>query len=500
MGVDILNPDFAARYQLYINGQWSDASDGGTLPVICPANGKKLCEIADATEADVDRAVAAGWAAFDSWKKMAPDARAAIFLQIADVIEANRDRLGLVESYDQGKPYLVARNGDVMWAADHFRYFASVVRTEEGAIFSDHHNGLNLMIREPLGVVGQIVPWNYPFNMAAWKIAPALAAGCCVVIKPSSHTSLSLLEGVKLFGHLLPPGVLNVITGRGSRSGQFILEHQGLRKLSFTGSTAVGINVAQAAAGHMLPATLELGGMNPDIIFPDTDLDLAVDWLMQGIFANQGEICTSATRAFVHEDIYDEVTNRVVAAAKKIKVGLPWEPDTRMGAICYEGHLNDVLERVKVGIAEGAKLLCGGHRITTPPLDQGFFMEPTVFGDVTQSMTLAQEEIFGPVLLMMKFRTEEEVLKMANSVKYGLAGAVFTKDLDRAMRVSRGIEAGMIYVNQYGSAPCGVACGGYKMSGIGREAHRMTMESFMQVKSIMVNLEGGMSGKNWEQK
>ena len=484
------------KYRLYIDGKWQDASDGSTLPVICPATGEKLCEIANASREDVDRAVACAWKAFDSWKRVSPDERASILLKIADVIEANRQHLGLVESYDQGKSVAEATNGDMVWAADHFRYFAACVRTAEGSLFMDHDNGLNLMLREPLGVVGQIVPWNYPFNMAAWKVAPALAAGCCVVLKPSSHTSLSVLEGLKLFGDLLPAGVLNVVTGNGSVSGQALLDHPGIRKLSFTGSTDVGIGVAQAAAARVIPATLELGGMNPDIIFPDADLDLALDWLMDGIFSNQGEICTSATRVFVHDDIYDSFVPRVVAAANSIKVGLPWEPGVQMGALCYEGHLNDVLERVRVGVAEGAKLLCGGERLTTPPLDKGFFMRPTVLGGVRQSMSVAQEEIFGPVCLMLRFKTEDEVLEMANSVKYGLAGAVFTKDLERAIRMSRGIQAGMVYVNQYGTAPCGVACGGYKMSGIGREAHKSTMESFTQVKSVMVNLNSGKSG-NW---
>ena len=485
------------KYQLYIDGKWKDSSNGHTLPSICPANGRKLTEIADAAREDVDAAVSSGWKAFEVWKKVSPDERAAILLKIADIIEANREHLALVECYDQGKPYEEARDGDFLWAADQFRYFASVLRTEEGSLFMDRYNGLNLMIREPLGVVGQIVPWNYPFNMAAWKLAPALAAGCCVVFKPSSHTSLSILEGMRLFGHLLPPGVVNIITGSGSRSGQYILEHPHLRKLTFTGSTEIGRGVAQAAANHIIPATLELGGMNPDIIFPDADIDLALDWLMDGIFSNQGEICTSATRAFVHEDIYEEFLERVVKAANKIRVGLPWEPGVQMGALCYEGHLNAVLERVNLGIREGATLLCGGKRLTEDSLKDGFFMRPTVLANVTQDMSVAQEEIFGPVLLMMKFKTEEEVLAMANSVKYGLAGAVFTKDLNRALRISRGIEAGMIYVKQYGTAPSGVACGGYKQSGIGRESHRSTMEAFTQVKSVMINMDNEMTGR-WD--
>ena len=476
------------RYQLYINGEWRDASAGETFQTTCPANNEVLATCAEATNADVDAAVDAAWAAWDSWKKVDPIARAEILTKIADIIDANKEHLAMVETLDNGKPIRETLNVDIPMAADHFRYFAGAIRTEEGSATMLDNNTMSLILREPIGVVGQIVPWNFPFLMAAWKLAPVLAAGCCTVFKPSSHTSLSVLELARLIGDVLPKGVFNVVTGKGSRSGQYMLEHPGFRKLAFTGSTEIGCNVAKAAAEKLIPATLELGGKSANIFFPDCQWDLAMDGLQMGILFNQGQVCCAGSRVFVHEDIYDKFVADAVKAFNSVKVGLPWEEDTQMGAQIYEAHLQDMLSCIEQGKKEGATVLCGGERATGGDLANGCFMQPTLLGNVTNDMTVAQEEIFGPVAVIIKFRTEDEVVAMANDNAYGLGGAVWTRDINRAIRVSRAIETGRMWVNCYNSIPAGAPFGGYKQSGIGRETHKVILEHYTQMKNIMINL------------
>jgi acyl-CoA reductase-like NAD-dependent aldehyde dehydrogenase len=436
----------------------------------------------------VDSAVKAATVAWQSWKKVNPIERADLLLRIADVIDAHKEHLAMVETMDNGKPIRETLNVDIPMAADHFRYFAGAVRTEEGSASLLDGNTLSLVLREPIGVVGQIVPWNFPFLMAAWKLAPVLASGCCTVFKPSNHTSLSVLELARLLGDILPKGVFNVVTGRGSRSGQYMLEHPGFRKLAFTGSTDVGRNVGLAAAKRIIPSTLELGGKSANIFFPDCQWDMAMDGLQLGILFNQGQVCCAGSRVFVHEDIYDKFVAEAVERFNRVNVGLPWEPDTQMGAQIYESHLKAILMCVEQGKAEGAALLCGGERLTDGPLAKGCFMRPTLLGNVTNKMHVAQNEIFGPVAVLIKFKSEEEVIAMANDSVYGLGGAVWTRDINRALRVCRGIETGRMWVNTYNSIPAGAPFGGYKESGLGRETHKVILEHYTQQKNIMINM------------
>ncbi|MDR1070981.1 MAG: aldehyde dehydrogenase family protein [Gracilibacteraceae bacterium] len=481
-------PTLLDKYQLFIDGKWRDASDGKTFESYCPANGERLATCAEATKADVDAAVDAAWKAWPAWKAVSPAERSAILLKIADIIDAHKEHLALVETVDNGKPIRETMAIDVPESADHFRYFAGAIRTEEGSAAMLGENTLSIILREPIGVVGQIVPWNFPFLMAAWKLAPVLASGCCTVFKPSSYTSLSVLELARLVQDVLPPGVFNVVTGKGSQSGQYMLDHKGFRKLAFTGSTEIGCSVAAAAADKLIPSTLELGGKSANIFFPDCQWDLALDGLQLGILFNQGQVCCAGSRVFVHEDIYDKFLADSVKAFNKIKVGLPWESGTQMGSQIYEAHLQQILARIEDGKKEGAKVVCGGERVTDGELGKGCFMRPTLLVDVTNDMKIAQEEIFGPVAVVIKFRSEDEVIKLANASEYGLGGAIWTRDINRAIRVSRAIETGRMWVNTYNSIPAGAPFGGYKASGIGRETHKVILEHYTQMKNIMINL------------
>ena len=400
----------------------------------------------------------------------------------------------MVESLDNGKPIRETMAIDIPLSAKHFRYFAGCIMAEEGSANILDEQFLSLILREPIGVVGQIVPWNFPFLMAAWKLAPVLAAGCCTVFKPSSDTSLSVLEFARLVQDVIPKGVFNVITGSGSKSGQYMLDHKGFRKLAFTGSTEVGRQVAKAAADKLIPSTLELGGKSANIFFEDCDWDRALDGLQLGILFNQGQVCCAGSRVFVHEDIYDKFLEDAVKAFNNVKVGVSWDPETQMGSQINERQLEKILSYVEIGKQEGARLICGGERITDGELAKGCFMRPTLLADVTNDMRVAQEEIFGPVACILKFRDEDEVIRMANDNAYGLGGAVWTRDLNRAIRVSRGIETGRMWVNTYNQIPEGAPFGGYKQSGIGRENDKAILDAYSQTKNIMINLNDAPSG------
>lgn len=482
------------KYGLYIGGEWRPASDGAVFKAVNPATGELLAECAEATKEDVDAAVKAAQKAFKTWKKTSPVERQDYLLKIADIIMANAEHLAAVETLDNGKPIRETLNADIPLGADHFRYFAGAIRSEEGNAKMLDENTLNIILREPIGVVGQIIPWNFPFLMAAWKLAPALAAGCTIVLKPSSHTSLSILELFRLLDGVLPKGVVNIITGAGAKSGQYILDHPGFAKLAFTGSTEVGRGVYQAACNKLIPATLELGGKSANIFFDDCNWDLAMDGAQLGILFNQGQVCSAGSRIFVQEGIYDKFVDSLAKIFNNVKVGDPNDSGTQLGALIYKSQMGKVLKYIKLGVEEGCRLVCGGSRYTENGCDKGFFIRPTILADAKNSMRVAQEEIFGPVVVIQKFKTEEEVIALANDSVYGLGGGVFTQDLNRAIRVARGVETGRMWVNTYNSFPAGAPFGGYKLSGVGRETHKVIMDHYSQMKNILINLKETPSG------
>ncbi len=480
--------DVEKSYKLFIGGKWVDGKAGETFVTSCPANGETLSNCAEAGKEDVDLAVKAAWAAFETWKNTSSGERSRLFLKVADLVEKNVERLALIETADNGKPIRETLGGEISRVADIFRYFGGMIRGEDGeAAFLDKDT-LSLIIREPLGVVGQIVPWNFPILMAAWKIAPAIAAGNTTIIKPSSETPLSLLELAKILAEVLPPGVVNVVTGRGSTTGQYLLDHPAISKLAFTGSTEIGYTVANAAAAKLIPSTLELGGKSANIFFPDCAWEKALEGAALGILRNQGQVCAAGSRALVHEKIYDEFIAKMKVLFEKVKVGLPWEKETMMGPVINKTQLNKVLTYVDVGRKEGAELVCGGKRMTEHELGKGFFIPPTLFSRVDNKMRIAQEEIFGPVLVVVPFRNEEEAIRLANESEYGLAGGVWTRDINCALRVARAVRTGRMWINMYGVSPLHTPFGGYKKSGFGRENHKMVLDHYSQVKSIVLSM------------
>lgn len=490
-----MNVNIQKKYQLFINGEWRDSSDGETIKTYNPATGELLSEIADATEKDVNDAVKSAKKAFETWSKTTPAERASLLNKIADIIDENAEYLATIETMDNGKPIRETTGADIPLAADHFRYFAGVIRADEGVASNIDENTLNLILREPIGVVGQIVPWNFPFLMAAWKLAPVLAAGDTTVFKPSSATSLSVLEFMKLIENIVPRGVINIITGKGSKSGEYLKNNEEIDKLAFTGSTEVGREIGLAAAKRIIPSTLELGGKSANIFFSDADINMALEGIQLGILFNQGQVCSAGSRIFVQEDFYDEFIEKGVEAFEKVKVGNPLDPNTQMGAQVSETQLNKILKYIEIGKKEGAKVITGGERFVEGDAKNGYFMKPTLLVDVDNNMRVAREEIFGPVGVVIKFKTEEEVIAMANDSKYGLGGGVFTRDINRALRVAKSIRTGRVWINTYNIFPAGATFGRYKESGIGRETHKAILNAYTQKKNIIVNLSekpGGM--------
>lgn len=495
----VMNVKLKEKYGLYINGQWRDASDGATFATKNPATGEHLAYCAEATKEDVDDAVNAAWAAFPAWREVSPQERAAILYKIADIIESNSVLLAEVETLDNGKPIRETTYIDVPWAVEHFRYFAGAVLTHSDSarvLNTPNFPGetLSLVLREPIGVVGQIVPWNFPFLMAAWKLAPVLAAGDCTVLKTSSETPLSVNVLMELIGDVVPAGVINVITGKGSKSGQYILDHPGFRKLAFTGSTEVGLNVAKAAAEKLIPATLELGGKSANIFFDDCDLEQAIDGLQVGILFNQGQVCCAGSRVFVQEGIYEKFVEAAKKAFGAVEQGDTLSLNTQIGASINENQVKKVSSYIDIAKSEGATIAIGGERNTEGACANGCFFKPTLITNVTNDMRVAREEIFGPVAVIIKFKDAEDVIKMANDSEYGLGGGIFTKDITKAINVARRVETGRMWVNTYNQIPAGAPFGGYKKSGIGRETDLSILDAYTQQKNIFINLSDAPSG------
>ncbi|KHS49397.1 MAG: aldehyde dehydrogenase [Zymomonas sp.] len=487
-------PTFRHRYDNFIAGRWSPPSTGQYFADTSPINGALIAEFALSTTEDVERALDAAHSAKDQWARLAPAERATLLNRIADRLEHNLELLALAETIDNGKPIRETRAADVPLAIDHFRYFAGCIRAEEGTISTIDADTIAYHFREPLGVVGQIIPRNFPLLMAAWKIAPALAAGNCTVIKPASQTPLTLLMLAELTADILPPGVLNVVTGPGRTVGQAIAANPRIAKVSFTGETVTGKQIMHAAANHLIPQTMELGGKSPNIFMADVlnEDDAFLAKAIEGftLFAfNKGEVCTCPSRALVHESIFDRFIERAVARVAAIRQGDPLDPATQIGAQASEDQLHKILGYIDVGKAEGAQCLTGGARaLPGGDLNKGFFVQPTVF--VGQNhMRIFQEEIFGPVLAVTTFKTVEEAIAIANDTAYGLGAGVWTRNGNTAYRLGRAIEAGRVWTNCYHQYPAHAAFGGYKASGFGRENHKAMLDHYQQTKNLLVSYD-----------
>jgi aldehyde dehydrogenase len=481
-----------ARYDNFIGGKFVAPMTGEYFTDYTPITGDPLCQFARSTPADIERALDAAHAVRDRWGRTAPAVRARMLHKLADRIDENLERLALAETMDNGKPLRETRAADVPLAADHFRYFASCIRAEEGSLAELDDETVAYHFREPLGVVGQIIPWNFPLLMAAWKLAPALAAGNCVVIKPASNTPLSLMLLTELMADILPAGAVNVVTGPGGEIGKALASSPRIAKIAFTGETSTGRQIMRYAADTIIPMTLELGGKSPNIFMPDVMeredefLDKALEGFAMFAF-NKGEVCTCPSRALVHESLLGQFLERAIARVKRIVVGNPLDPKTMMGAQASKGQLDKILGYIDIGQQEGARLMTGGKRARpSPELENGYYVEPTVFFGHNR-MRIFQEEIFGPVLSVTSFGTVEEAIAIANDTAYGLGAGVWSRDGRLAYRVGREIKAGRVWTNCYHVYPAHAAFGGYKQSGFGRETHKLVLDHYQQTKNLLVS-------------
>jgi len=483
---------FAARYGNFIGGKWLEPASGQYFDNLTPITGKKICEIPRSNEVDIERALDAAHAAREAWGKTSAAERAGILNRIADRMEQNLERLAIAETWDNGKPIRETRAADLPLAIDHFRYFAGCIRAQEGTIGEVDHDTIAYHFHEPLGVVGQIIPWNFPLLMATWKMAPALAAGNCVVLKPAEQTPASILVWAEIVGDLLPPGVLNIVNGFGLEAGKPLASSKRIAKIAFTGETTTGRLIMQYASQNLIPVTLELGGKSPNIFFEDVLAadDDYFDKALEGftMFAlNQGEVCTCPSRALIHEKIYDRFMERALKRVAAVKQGHPLDASTMIGAQASGEQLEKILSYIDIGKQEGAKLLAGGKRAELGgELSGGYYVQPTVFKG-NNKMRIFQEEIFGPVVSVTTFKDEAEALSIANDTLYGLGAGVWTRDANRAYRFGRGIQAGRVWTNCYHAYPAHAAFGGYKQSGIGRENHRMMLDHYQQTKNLLVS-------------
>ena len=490
-------PAFKAQYGNFIGGTWIAPVKGQYFENISPVDGKPFTLIPRSTKEDIDLALDAAHAAAKTWNKSAAAERSNLLLKIADIMEANKVLLASAETWDNGKPIRETMAADLPLAIDHFRYFAGCLRAEEGSVSELDANTLSVHIKEPLGVVGQIIPWNFPLLMAAWKLAPALAAGNCVVLKPAEQTPVSILVWAELIQNVLPAGVLNIVNGFGIEAGKPLATSPRIAKIAFTGETTTGRLIMQYASENIIPVTLELGGKSPNIFFEsiaaadDAFFNKAIEGAV--LFAlNQGEVCTCPSRLIIQESIYERFIERVVARAKAIKVGDPLDDSVMMGAQASNDQFEKILNYINIGKEEGAELLCGGgaHEYSQ---SGGYYVEPTIFKGHNK-MRIFQEEIFGPVLAVTTFKTEEEALAIANDTLYGLGAGVWTRDMHQAYQVSRDIQAGRVWVNCYHNYPAHAAFGGYKKSGIGRETHKMMLDHYQQTKNMLISYDKNAMG------
>ncbi|MFL5194591.1 MAG: aldehyde dehydrogenase [Microvirga sp.] len=490
--LSVSNAPFKDRYGNFIGGQWVEPVNGRYFENTSPITGKVVCEIARSDKDDIEKALDAAHDAKDAWGKTAPTERSRILNEIANRMEANLDTLALAETWDNGKPIREATAADIPLAIDHFRYFASCIRAQEGSVAAIDHDTVAYHFHEPLGVVGQIIPWNFPILMATWKLAPALAAGNCVVLKPAEQTPASILVWAELVGDLLPPGVLNIVNGYGLEAGKPLASSSRIAKIAFTGETTTGRLIMQYASQNLIPVTLELGGKSPNIFFDDVTaedddyLDKAIEGFV--MFAlNQGEVCTCPSRALIQESIYDRFMEKALKRVEAIKQGSPLDPSTMIGAQASSEQLEKILSYIDIGKQEGAEVLTGGVRNNLPgELAGGYYVKPTVFRGHNK-MRVFQEEIFGPVVSVTTFKDEDDALSIANDTLYGLGAGVWTRNGNRAYRFGRAIQAGRVWTNCYHAYPAHAAFGGYKQSGIGRETHKMMLDHYQQTKNLLVS-------------
>jgi len=474
---------FDVQYGPFINGEFVDSANG-YIDAVNPATGEVMTQIARGNKEDVDRAVKAAGVAFETWSTTSIEERSACLHKIANALEENKERLCMIDCLDTGRPiYELAVDYDI--AINQFRYFASAILTFEGTSRAIP-NGQLIVQKDPLGVCAQIIPWNVPMIMVSFKLAPALATGNTIVLKPAEDASLSTMELAKILKDILPKGVVNFVPGYGIEAGDALINHPDVNKISFTGSAGVGRIIGKTAGERLLPVTLELGGKSPHIVFPDVDIDRAVENVTFGYCFYNGQSCVLGSRLFVHDDIYDEFIEKLVERAKAVKVGDPIDPSTRVSALINEKQGKRVLSYIEIAKEEGAKLLVGGNRVTVPNNEHGYFIEPTIF-EATNDMRISQEEIFGPVLTVMRWNDVDAVIKEANDVEFGLAAGIMTNNLENAIKTANQLQAGSVWINQYFSFQTGAPFGGFKNSGLGREYGKEALDEYTQAKSIAIN-------------
>ena len=490
---------YESRYEHFIGGEWVAPVKGEYFENVTPITGKAFCEVGRGTSEDIEAALDAAWAAAPSWNSTSPAERAVILNKIADRMEENLEKIALAESWDNGKPIRECLAADIPLAIDHFRYFAGAIRAQQGGISELNPDTVAYHFQEPLGVVGQIIPWNFPILMAVWKLAPALAAGNCVVLKPAEQTPASIMFLMSIIGDLLPAGVINVVNGFGTEAGKSLASNPRIRKIAFTGETTTGRLIMQYASENLIPVTLELGGKSPNIFFADV-MDADDDYRQSALegFAmfglNSGEVCTCPSRALVQESIFDDFTELAIERTKKIKQGNPLDTDTMIGAQASTDQLEKILSYLDIGKQEGAELLTGGARAELDgDLAGGFYVQPTVFRG-NNKMRLFQEEIFGPVLALTSFTDFDDAMTIANDTLYGLGAGVWSRNGNTAYRAGRTIQAGRVWTNTYHQYPAHAAFGGYKQSGIGRENHLMMLDHYQQTKNLLVSYSGKPQG------